>query len=268
MKEITFRLARPFHCPEFIIRTDCPVLTDWLSGYYGKYLHTACGPAQPELAAYRNPVGGYTVSYGDYRIDTCSPLFDINRLAAEYTTYDPTVLALHGASVAAQGKAQVFLAATTSGKTTLTAYLTARGAPYLTDDCVLLGRADRLIHPCATPLHLREGALSVLDSCGISPPYRYVDDGELQRYAFVPEIVQEDPIPLGNLYFLSRSEAPENRLEPIPQTQAVQLLMQSVMPGYRITGAYLRLLAGLAEARCFRLIYNDMAFVEACIYGK
>ena len=68
-------------------------------------------------------------------------LFDNNR-------YDNSVLALHGAAVEYGGRAYLFLASSTAGKTTLCAYLLSLGFGFVTEDCILVDRSTFDIHPC------------------------------------------------------------------------------------------------------------------------
>lgn len=150
-----------------------------------------------DYTALRRAGGYYTVTYGGQTYDTESPLMDIHRQLFEHASYDRSVLALHGAAVAWKGRAVALLAATGSGKTTLTSYLTANGYGYLTDDCVLIDRETLVVYPSVTPLHLREGGVEVLRACqrpcrktnafggtGFPPVYLYA--GELRHRAPAP----------------------------------------------------------------------------------
>lgn len=111
----SFLLSRPFHKPDFIIQTDCTKLAKQLCGYYGGYLKEVT-EANADISAHLIEEGKYTITYKNIVVKTPSPLFDVNRLVAENTSYDAEFLALHGAAVGHNGCAYVFLAATTGGK--------------------------------------------------------------------------------------------------------------------------------------------------------
>ena len=95
-------------------------------------------------------------------IENASGILAIDEIISNNTEYDNSIFALHGAAVEWNGKAILFLASTTSGKSTLTSYLTKNGFGYITDDCILLDRTSCDIHPYSTPIYLRDGGLEIL----------------------------------------------------------------------------------------------------------
>jgi hypothetical protein len=92
---------------------------------------------------------------------------------------------MHGAAVARDGGAILIPGASGAGKSTLAAFLTARGATYLSDDLIAL-RADGRVMPWPTPFSIKRGSWPVL-----RPLYPELDDlDEItllnRRIKFVP----------------------------------------------------------------------------------
>ena len=182
------------------------------------------------------------------------------------TVYDERILALHGAAVEYDGYCHLFLASTTSGKTTLTSYLTSNGFGYLTDDCILLDRSDYKIHPFTTPIQLREGGLAILNQCNSVPKdIRKLDEPPaLTRYVYTHEGCVHRPVPLKNVYFIKLTEG-ENYLSDMSTTERMTELLKSPITPYGITKEYLCFISRLAKTNCQRLFYSDMNFVKDVI---
>lgn len=162
-----YHIARP-HQTVFSLLLADDSLVSMLSLQYGRYFH----PADRKTADFitiTHTDQTYTLRYQEKIWHSPHPLEELSEILFYNTVYDDSVFALHGAAVEYHGKAIVFLGATTTGKTTLTAYLTQNGFGYLTDDCVLIDRSDLTVHPVTTPIHLREGGLRVLEKLGCAP---------------------------------------------------------------------------------------------------
>ena len=93
----------------------------------------------------------YLIACNGRTILSDSPVQTILNLIFESAIYCPALFSLHSGAVEANGKAQLFLASTGAGKTTLTAYLAHRGYPYISDDCVLVDRDTLFVVPDAAP---------------------------------------------------------------------------------------------------------------------
>ena len=195
-----------------------------------------------------------------------TPLYDIDRYLFEHATYDESIYALHGAAVEWHGKAYLFLAATTSGKTTLTSYLTSRGFGYLTDDCILLRRSDFYVHPYATPIQLRDGGLEVLRAYDTIPKHLELleEPNSWRRFVYTPSHCITEPLPLARIFFIQRTED-ENTLIPMKSTERMTSLMKAPITNYRVDGDYLRLISRLAKVDCHILRYCDMNYVKELI---
>ena len=118
MKKVT--ISHPLQS-SFSISTNDDALLCLLKLKYGKYLLEDLPHADHTLCVARHG-NGYSFASDFYSNTTNTPLHEIDRYIFGHTTYDSSVLALHGAAVEWKQEAYLFLAATTSGKTTLTSY--------------------------------------------------------------------------------------------------------------------------------------------------
>ena len=208
----------------------------------------------------------YTVTIENMVMNTAHPIFHLNRFLFDNPSYDDNILALHGAAIEWRGQCHVFLASTTTGKTTLASYLTHCGCGYLTDDCVLLDRKSYMVYPFSTPFHLREGGLNVLKKYNASPKNSsklFERDGDY-RYVYTPKNTVECAIPLREIFFLERTET-ENALLPMSATDKLAALLKSPITVYPITAEYLRLLSEIGKNYCKCLKYCDINFVKEVV---
>lgn len=261
-------LSLPFQRPYFLF-TDCPVFEQSLSTKYGMYIHRCTETKTGISLSVLKATGKYRFTSPHKDILTDCPLYELDRYLFEHADYDPCILALHGAAVEWKGGGYLFLAATQSGKTTLTSYLTSWGFGFLTDDCILLDRKDFRIYPNAEPIHLREGGLAVLKKYGAVPPdLRAVgEDPSLLRYVYTPPKIAAEAVPLRCIYFPERTEE-ENSVTSMTANERLVSLMKSPIISYSVTGDYLRLLSRLARVRCYRLRYKDMDYVKERIQNE
>lgn len=249
----------------FSIPTNSETLIHLLKLKYGKYLVEEAFDADYSIDIIQNE-NQYNFSSELYSGITTSPLSELDRYIFDHTTYDDKVFALHGGVVEWQQNAYLFLAPTTSGKTTLTSYLTSRGCGYLTDDCILLGRADFTIHPCSTPIQLRDGGAEVLKRYQALPTdLQLLEEGTtFRRWVYTPKNCIEKAISLKRIFFIERTEN-ENALVYMNTTERITALMKSPITNYQVNGDYLRFLSRLAKADCHILRYCDMNFVKELI---
>ena len=133
----------------------------------------------------------------------------LNDFFYKNTVFDENILALHGAAVECRQKAFIFLASTTSGKSTLASYLCSRGMGYISEDCVLVDKDNFFIYPYSTPIHLREGGADVLRRKNIFPKENLdfiLDDAFYERWDFrfvyMPSHVISKPVQLGAIFLL------------------------------------------------------------------
>ena len=261
MKQVTLDL--PFQT-SFQISTNCGELVGLLKLKYGKYVTASVAEhAKPILALKKD--GVYQVSYEDLTISDESGAFAIDEIVANNTVYDEAVFALHGAAVEHRGKAYLFLASTTSGKSTLTSFLTTAGFGYITDDCILLDRTSFNVYPFSTPIHLREGGLNVLKHLNAAPKtYETIDDEKIKRFVYTPQNCVTRPAKLDKIFFIERTEQASSlgKMDTIARMAA---LMKSPITTYTVTPDYLKFLSKLAAKDCFSLKYRDMSFAAEVI---
>ena len=260
----------------FSIQTTCPNLALALHLKYGTTLTTTPMPTQHTITINKNsPAPGatlpesaptYTIIHtseeGTVTSTTQYPLQAIDDILYSSLSLSPDIFALHGAAIACNGHSCLFLGATTSGKTTLTSYLTSQGFGYITDDCILLNRETFTISPCTTPLHLRSGGLEVLRKYSCIPDtLEFLDEETFPRYVYTPDNCVTVPLPLGRIFFITRTEQ-VNRLEDMGMTERITALMKAPIVEYPVDSSYLRFLTRLAKVPCNRLLYCDMNYVK------
>ena len=252
----------------FEIETDNKKLIEGLSMKYGTYVsHTPIEKTDfpIKVETFGNE---YQISTRDGVHMTRYPLHEIDRFVFNNTTYSPSIFALHGAAVEWQGHCNLFLAPTTSGKTTLSSYLTTIGFGYVTEDCILLDRTDLCVYPCTTPIQLREGGMNVLLKHNAAPQaYTILDIPPVpKRFVYTPSNCIDYPTPLKNIFFIQLSDC-ENKLIEMPSIERMTELMKSPITNYPVTGDYLRFIAQLSKVNCYKIVYKDMDFVKEVIQG-
>ncbi|MBO5110549.1 MAG: hypothetical protein J6D21_07525 [Clostridia bacterium] len=261
-------LSLPFRAACTIF-TNCRDFRQSLEAKYGMYVRPTANVNTDLFFSIIREGEKYRFLFPGEETLTAAPLYELDRYLFEHLAFDPQVFALHGAAVEWRGECYIFLAATTSGKTTLTAYLTECGFGYLTDDCVLLDRESFCVYPDAEPIHLRQGGLEVLAR------YESVPDGlqaigeapALRRYVYTPKNTVDKPVPLRRIYFMERTKD-ANDLSSLSTNESIAALMQAPITPYPVTGDYLRFLSRLARVGCYRLRYSDMAYVKELIQNE
>lgn len=257
-------LNQPFQ-NTYSIRTDNGDLIHRLKLKFGLYINESPESADVTVEVVELSDRLFTVGTGSKTFTTPYPLQYIDEILHENAHYDDAILALHGAAVEWQEKAYLFLAATTTGKTTLASYLIAKGFGYVTEDCILIDCSTLSVHPCTAPVHLREGGLNVLKSLGCAPENLVeFDDTAQMRYAFTPEKCITETLPIGGIFFIERTEE-ENEVISLTANEKLYELMHSPITEYPVTGDYLRLLTRLSGKNCRRIRYCDMAYVAEVI---
>ena len=264
----TIFLSLPYR-KTVLVSTDCSVLKENLILNYGKYAHENeyCNADMYFTITKSN--SRYLFSFNDESYYTESPLSQVNRLLVSCDIFSDNILALHGGAVEYKGEAYVFLAPTTCGKTTLTAYLSSVGLGYITDDCVIISKSDLKVHPHTTPLHLRDGGADILKKMNLLPDYvSTLEDGkQFNRLVYTPANLVDTALPLKKNFFIERSDT-KNEILPMSTTERITELMKSPIVSYDITGEYIKLFINLSHADCARLIYKDMEYVKEIIKNE
>ncbi len=256
-------------CPfqtSFCVETEDKALLTNLRLKYGRYCVDDGDSDTPCFYVMRDfTTSHYHISWKGKELYFNSPLGCLAREIVTCRQFSPRVLALHGAAVVHDGGAYVFLAATTSGKTTLTTFLTQNGFGYLTDDCVLIDRETLEVFPCTTPIHLREGGVSVLRQYGCCPTLAHLQDPGFERWTFTPLRCEEEPVPLKQIFFLQRTEG-ENAVVDLPTNEIFSRLLTSPIVEYSLTADHLKMISRLAQGVPKELRYADMNYVKEVLH--
>lgn len=252
---------------KYSIDTCCEELIYHLQLKYGKYISISQNKLNKVISVKKvNNI--FIVHYQMEECVTTYPLQEIDRIMFDNTEYDDSIFALHGAAVEWKGKAYLFLAPTTSGKTTLASYLSITGFGYITDDCILLDRKNFEIYPYCSPLHLRSGGLAVLKKHKINiPDFQHLDDCCIDRYVYTPTNSITKPIPLAKIFFISIVKE-KNRLVKMNFKEKMTQLMMAPITNYNVSSEYIRFISRLASTECCKLFYNDMDYVAKVIYDN
>lgn len=264
MKTIT--IVPPFQTA-FNITTNCSDLIDFFRLKYGNYISTF--PVQEAETITAIKKGNiYSIAFLGETICDANGALAIDRIMFEHTRYDEEIYALHGGAVEWEGKASMLLAPTTSGKSTLTSYLTSRGFGYISDDCILLDRTSFEIYPYTTPIHLRSGGLRVLEACGVVPvSLSSLQNENMTKQVYTPLNCVDRPIPLHRIFFIHRTEN-ENSLSSMNTTERMIALMKSPITPYSVTSDYLSFLSKLSKIDCYELRYCEMNFVAEVLENE
>ena len=110
-----FKLCIPFR-KTWAVHTDCDNLAKRLQLKYGRFIaQTDCAAEQDIYAIRKENMYVFRSLEGEKLLPNA--IYEMDRLLFQYADYDERILALHGAAVAWEGRAYVFLARSTTGKT-------------------------------------------------------------------------------------------------------------------------------------------------------
>lgn len=260
----TYYIYRPFQKFDVALSMDSEGLADNIACRFGDYFGLDKKKECLPFRILQLDEKTFAVHDGKNETQTENPLLAVDDFLFHQTVFEDSVLALHGAAVEHKGKAYLFLAATTSGKTTLTAYLTQLGFGYLTDDCILLEKSPLRVHPYPTPLHLRKGGVEVLKHLQVALPGL---DDRGDRLLFQPANKIGRALPLAAIYFIERTDR-ENSLVPMETQEKIIHLLKSPITPYPFTAEYLRSMSALAVHVKGILRYHTMDFVARQIKAE
>ncbi len=254
-------ICLPYRTTHYKIITDCKRLIRDIGLLYGQYLHNESDRNFIEINILKKDRNMYIFIYADKTLFTDNPLQLIKNILFENPFFSSEVIAFHGAAIEHDGKAYVFLAPTTSGKTTLTSYLTNKGFNYITDDCVIINKNNYNIIPSITPIHLREGGLQVLKSYRCEPDsICYINNKTIKRYVYNPTNYILCPTPIKNIFFLYRNKN-ENKIINIKTPETTTMLIKSLITTNQITFEHIKTVSKLSSINCKKVFYNDMDYI-------
>ena len=183
-----------------------------------------------------------------------------------YITLIPedSVLALHGAAVAKDGKAYLLLASTTSGKSTLTAFLWKKaGYEYITDDEIFISRKDRCVLPVRKNLSLRQGGYDFLNM-EFEKEYP-VFDGKAHTHLIVPQEELKFPkYEIEKIVFLAGYGSVEPYFVKTQPREAFSKLLKGQLSGDNFGGNVAekyKILTELAQ-KSYEMRYSDLWTAE------
>lgn len=255
----SINIIAPFQT-SFTIKNNCKRLTNSIILKHGKYAIESISQTDITIIA-KKEKSGYNIYFNGNCLKTNAPLREIERIMYENRKYAEDVFAVHGGAVEFNNGAYLIVAATTSGKTTLTSYLTSNGCGYITDDCVLIDRINFNIHPFTTPMHLRQGGFEVLKNLGLEPKqFEFLNDVSIKRYVYTPKNCVTHQIPLKKIFFIERTEN-INDSQDMSTTEKMTYLLKSPIINYKLDANYLSFISRLAKVPCKKLYYCDMDFV-------
>lgn len=191
-------------------------------------------------------------------------LSHIQNFAYEQNTCRDPYFVFHGGAVTRGRDAYLFLATTTTGKTTLITYLTMLGYTYLNDDCFYMDMDTLEVMPYSSPIHLREGGYTYLQSVLPEPlpACLYVDRPPISRYVFMPQNRMTQPTRPKRIFFLDRTDDPAvcDSCQPLPSFMALNKLFTSSLIPYRMSRQYIQFFQKLTPL-CYQLTYHDAPYV-------
>lgn len=260
---ITRFLIRPHIRPHIRLLIEDEALAGSLCAYFEGFCSEEA-PAETETISILGVGPPYRFDFRSCSLQTEHPIALLADVLHDSLVIEEGWTGLHAAGVAARGKAYLFAAATTTGKTTLTAYLLHEGFSYLSDDCLLISNQDLTLSPTANTLHLRRGGRDILCELNALPPYlRLVADPGMERFVYTPPTDNKRLYPIGGIYLIARSET--NQCRPLSQTEAMPMLMKNAMIPERLSSDRLRFWLSLAAQPVYRLAYRDLSYVAACV---
>lgn len=249
---ITIKL--PYHIDSYTVDTNRDDIVKNLRSLYGTYCSDS---ADGSIVISVSKSGDkYTVNWDNRQFITAEPMSCIHNIIYSTKKITPGIFAMHAGAVCRDGKASIFAASTTAGKTTLISYLTQSGFEYISDDCVFIDMADLSVYPFHNPLHLRDGGAEILRKCEKLPnDLTYADE----RYIYLPQNLSPEKMEIEKIYFIERT-ANENIVLPMDRKDSFNRLMFSPIVAYNITPEYMRFLNKLTPF-CRTLRYADMGCV-------
>lgn len=200
-------------------------------------------------------------------IDACSreglaPLLKA-RLMTEVLDGDAHVLALHAATLAFRRRLLLLCGRPGGGKSTLSLALARAGFDFAGDDLALL-HANGRVSGVPFPAAIKRGSWPLVAKLcpSVLRATTYIRaDGKRVRYVVPDEIDTAGAKPVGWVVLLQRERNADARLTAIDLPEALEGLLAGAYANRdRLnTVAFAAVVTALAKAKCFRLVYADLA---------
>ncbi|MBQ6687476.1 MAG: hypothetical protein IJN03_03020 [Bacilli bacterium] len=260
---VDYCIERPF-MQTIRIKTESIKVAKWLALYYGFYFkpYNNSDCIMIEITELDEKI--FSIKYGKENFTTDSLIKDFSDLLRRITVCDPSVFVLHGAAIEYLGKAYIFLAPSTYGKTTLASFLCEKDFGYITDDFTIISMDSLNIIPLNKPIHLRTKSLFLLNNIYyLDIKTFYLNDGHTKRHIYQPHKIINKEIPIHGFYFLKRNEK-FNKIIKMSDVEKPIALLKSLMFYENINK-----IAGdiniLSKFPCHILEYCDLNFIEKII---
>ncbi|MHB1484845.1 MAG: hypothetical protein ACYCYI_09300 [Saccharofermentanales bacterium] len=258
---IEYYIQRPFLLPDFKLVMDNDAIINDLSLSFGKYfIKASCGESfDINLENFNSEY--YKISYLSENYMTSDPLQEIMNIVYRYTKTPEKIFALHAGAVSYMGKANIFVAPTSNGKTTLVTYLIHNGFDYITDDCVLIDKDEMSVHPYPKPIHMRKDGYDVLKNLDIKPMnVKILCEKNEQKYVFTPQNFVDEKLDIKQIIFIEYNNL-YNEIFTLKPANTIQKLMISSLIPYKIDLNYLKFLNNLSRLECKIVRYKDMNYI-------
>ncbi len=236
------------------------------------YQHAPAASDVPPHVAYRAIPGVQPGAMALYRDDTLIYEGDSKAGLAELLMGDACYhladrsrggLLFHAAGLAWQGKGVILPGGIGAGKTTLAAWLTAKGLDYLTDELVFVPHGTDTVQAFTRPLNVKKGSRAALQAAlpfGFEAHAAHIlttAHADLIPPALLRPVKLSAP-PLGLIIFPRYLPDGEFALRPLSKAQAGLALMECLINARNLPGHGLPEIARLAQvAPAYKLSYAN-----------
>ena len=253
-----YQLNRPFQAHPIFFDLEDPTLCSCLPDWFGSAWQPA--PSISRESAYPLLL---------IPANSANPLGQIQNFVYDHTTCRSPYFVFHGGAVTIGDDAYLFLASTTTGKTTLISYLTQLGYTYLNDDCFYLNMETLEVMPYSAPIHLRDGGLAYLKSVLPSeqqPQTVHIVTPSASRHVYLPKNQTRSAVKPKQIFFLDRTDDPSipDHLTVLPTYLTLHQLFISALIPYQMNKEYIHFFQKLVPL-CRRLTYHNASYVASLL---
>lgn len=190
--------------------------------------------------------------------DGCSEEIQaLENIIFEYSRAQDNFFVFHGGGVAYKDELYLFLGESSSGKSTLTAFLINNGFKYVSDDIIPVNTEKNTASSPGNPIMLRCGGLNVLKSCGIHVECEYCN--EIERYIYMPAIDFDAQYAIKKIFFIERFA--KNQICSMKASDIFNAILINSKTKYDNIGIALKYIANLNKDSIQKIKYCDFEFV-------
>lgn len=169
---------------------------------------------------------------------------------------------IHGSAAEINGKVFLFIGKSYSGKSTLIAYLVAKGAEYISDDRLVLYTSEGKITPLTRGINLREETKELLEyKYNISFQAEEYEFQEYKRWRYMPLKLATEDKRVSCAFLLERKEEGNVLCEECNQIEALNIYMENSLsiPDLKNIVTYAQL---AKTVKLYKLQYSSMEDVR------